>query len=161
MGWQIVFYWSAFLGLRQTGKSENQSGALRAKTQFLQVVLSIIFLSDNIYFITKSNILENKPKGERLVNYFSKLYPKDNYRLALPARLLWMIDSRIQQGPQRGPFSLILWSQRTQKVTYLWRYGQKKKKKKSSGSFFFNYIFIQNLCFKNSAISSHSDSNYS
>jgi len=52
------------------------------------VVLSIIFLSDNIYSITKSDILENKPKGESLMNYFSKLYHKDNYSPALPARLI-------------------------------------------------------------------------
>lgn len=117
LGWQIVSYWSEFPGLRQIGKSEDQSGALRAKTEFLQVVLSIIFLSDNIYSITKSDILENKPEEESLMNYFSKLYRKDNYSPALPARLTWMIDSRIQQGSQRGLFSLILWSQRAQKVT--------------------------------------------
>lgn len=117
LGWQIVSYWLEFPGLRQIGKSEDQSGALRAKTEFLQVVLSTIFLSDNIYSITKSDILENKPKGEGLMNYFSKLYHKDNYSPALPARLIWMIDSRIQQGSERGLFSLILWSQRTQKVT--------------------------------------------
>lgn len=103
------------------------------KTEFLQVVLSIIFQSDNIYSTTNNYIPENKPKEERLVNYLSKVYPKDSDSPALPARLLWMIDSRIQKGSQSGLFSLILWSQRTQKVTYLWRYGQNKK---ASGRFF-------------------------
>ena len=36
-----------------------------------------------------------------------------------------------------------------------------KEKKEIKWKFFFFCIFIKNLCFKNSAISSHSDSNYS
>lgn len=64
----------------QRSKGERSISASWAKTEFLQMVLSI-FLNDNSYSIIKSDILKDSPKKENLVNSFSSLYPKDNLAL--------------------------------------------------------------------------------
>ena len=75
-----------FLGLRQVGESD-ESQVLRATTEFLQIIFNS-FLHGNSYPSTKVIFLRMSLKEEKLLNYFPKLYPKDNYRTILPAKLL-------------------------------------------------------------------------
>lgn len=64
-----------FLGLRELRQREDQSQYLRAKTEFLQMALSI-FLNDNSYSIIKSDIFKNSPKEEKFGELFLQLVPQ-------------------------------------------------------------------------------------